>query len=571
MAPACRAVTEKENTVIDELRFLARTPFNLDPQGIDWVRQTAARLSLDEQIAQLFNIGVRGPADGWADEIRRLKPGGVTRLFREDGDVELSMLDRMRAEADVPLLVSADLEGSRMSFKFGTTFPSPLAVAAADDLDISRKVAEAMATEAAAVGINWSFTPVLDINAAWRSAIVATRSYGSDPDRVLNNALVQMEAFQKAGIAACLKHWPGEGYDDRDQHTVTTINPLSMDEWEATFGRMYRTAIKAGALSIMSAHIALPAFVRSVDPDAGIEAYRPASASLLLNEELLRQRLGFNGLIVSDASEMAGLTSFIELVEAKVELLRNGCDMVLFTRDLPRDIANVRAAIESGYLPRERFAMALARVLGTKAALRLHQKGEIGSRHERLSAINSSGQKAVAAEATALAPTLVKDLQKLFPISPRTHRRIYFAGMDVIHPIDGTFPLALPQLLRDRGFEVTQHVVGEAITCEGHDLVLFAFADETLLCRNRIWLDWTSLTGHFSNSMKRPWFDIPTAMLSFGFPYYLYDAPRMPAYVNAYNSTMEMQRAVVACITGEMPFAGRDPVDSFCGLEDARY
>lgn len=557
--------------MINDLSFLARTPFNLDPQGIDWVRQTAAQLSLDEQIAQLFNIGVRGPADGWADEIRRLKPGGVTRLFREGGDVELGMLDRMRAEAEVPLLVSADLEGSRMSFKFGTTFPSPLAVAAADDLNISRQVAEAMAAEAAAVGINWSFTPVLDINAAWRSAIVATRSYGSDPDRVLDNALVQMKAFQKTGIAACLKHWPGEGYDDRDQHTVTTINPLSMDDWEATFGRMYRAAIEAGALSIMSAHIALPAFVRSVDPDAGIEAYRPASASLLLNEELLRQRLGFNGLIISDASEMAGLTSFVELVEAKVELLRNGCDMVLFTRDLPRDIANVRAALESGYLARERFAMALARVLGTKAALKLHQRREIGPRHERLSAINSAGQKAVAAQATALAPTLVKDLQKLFPISPRTHRRVYFAGMDVIHPIDGTFPLALPQLLRDRGFEVTEHVVGEAIACEGHDLVLFAFADETLLCRNRIWLDWTGLTGHFSNSMKRPWFDMPTAMLSFGFPYYLYDAPRMPTYVNAYNSTEEMQRAVVACITGEVPFAGRDPVDSFCGLEDARY
>ncbi|MCY1294232.1 Beta-N-acetylglucosaminidase/beta-glucosidase [compost metagenome] len=481
------------------------------------------------------------------------------------------MLDRMRAEADVPLLVSADLEGSRMSFKFGTTFPSPLAVAAVDDLSVSRKVAVAMAIEAAAIGINWSFTPVLDINAAWRSAIVATRSYGTDPDRVLDNALVQMNAFQQAGIAACLKHWPGEGYDDRDQHTVTTVNPLSMEDWEASFGRMYRAAIEAGALSIMSAHIALPAFVRSIDPGARVEAYRPASASLLLNEELLRKRLGFNGLIVSDASEMAGLTSFVELIEAKVELLRNGCDMVLFTRDLPRDISNVRAALECGYLPRERFAMALARVLGMKAALKLHQTREFGPRQERLKAINIRGQKEVAAQATLLAPTLVKDVQKLFPISPKTHRRIYFAGMDVVHPIDGTFPLALPQLLRDRGFEVTEHVVGETIACEGHDLVLFAFADETLLCRNRIWLDWTGLTGHFSNSMKRPWFDIPTAMLSFGFPYYLYDAPRMPAYVNAYNSTEEMQRAVVACITGEAPFAGRDPVDSFCGLEDARY
>ncbi|EYR83772.1 glycoside hydrolase family 3 protein [Shinella sp. DD12] len=557
--------------MIDDLNFLAQCPFNLDHDAIEWVRQTTARLSLDEQISQLFNIGVRGPTEGWADEVRRLKPGGVTRLFREGGDAELAMLDRMRDEADVPLLVSADLEGSRMSFKFGTTFPSPLAVAAANDLDISRRVAEAMAAEAADVGINWSFTPVLDINAAWRSAIVATRSYGSDPDRVLDNALVQMQAFQRTGIAACLKHWPGEGYDDRDQHTVTTINPLSMEDWENTFGRMYRTAIEAGAFSIMSAHIALPAFVHSIDPDAGIEAYRPASASALLNEELLRKRLGFNGLIVSDASEMAGLTSFVELVEAKVELLRNGCDMVLFTRDLPRDIVNVRNALETGYLPRARFEMALARVLGMKAALNLHGERKIAPRQARLEAMNSEAQKSIAAEATVRAPTLVKDVQNLFPISPQAHRRIYFAGMDVLHPIDGTFPLILPQLLRERGFEVTEHVVGEPISCEDHDLVLFAFADETLLCRNRIWLDWTGLTGHFSNSMKRPWFDIPTAMLSFGFPYYLYDAPRMPTNVNAYNSTEDMQRAVLACILGDAPFVGSSPVDPFCGLQDARF
>ena len=553
-----------------DLSFLARAPFDLDDKRIDWVRNTAGRLTLDEQIAQLFNIGVRGPIGSWAADIKQLKPGGVTRIFTGDGGAEIALLDQMRSEADVPLLVAADLEGSRMSFKFGASFPNPLAIAAANDLGVSRRVARALAEEAAAIGVNWSFAPVLDINQAWRSAIVATRSYGSDPDMVLKNALIQMEELQAASVAACLKHWPGEGYDDRDQHTVTTINPLSMDEWEATFGKMYRAGIEAGALSIMSAHIALPSFVRSMQADAGIEAYRPASASRLLNEELLRNRLGFNGLIVSDASEMAGLTSFVELKQAKVDLLRSGCDIVLFTRDLPRDIVNVRQALEAGYLPRQRFEDALARVLGLKAALNLAER-EITSSAERLEIIGSNALQQIADDATARAPTLVKDTQDIFPVSPQRHSRIYFASPGVNHPIDGNFPLIVPDLLRERGFEVTEHVVGQPIACEGHDLVLFAFADETLLCRNRIWLDWTGLTGHFSNSMKRPWFDIPTAMLSFGFPYYLYDAPRMPAYVNAYNSTDEMQRAVVRCLVGETPFAGTSPVDPFCGLEDARF
>jgi beta-N-acetylhexosaminidase len=98
------------------------------------------------------------------------------------------------------------------------------------------------------------------------------------------------------GIATAIKHWPGEGYDDRDQHLLTTINPLSMEDWEASFGRLYRSAIEAGVLSVMSAHIALPSFVRAqLGEDAGLEAFRPATISRLLNEELLRKRLGFNG------------------------------------------------------------------------------------------------------------------------------------------------------------------------------------------------------------------------------------------------------------------------------------
>ena len=121
---------------------------------------------------------------------------------------------------------------------------------------------------------------------------------------------------------------------------------------------------------------------------------RPASASRLLNEELLRKRLGFNGLIVSDASEMAGLTSFVPLVQSKVDLLVNGCDMVLFTRDLPRDIANIKAALESGYLPRARFDMALARVLGMKAALKLHKARDIGPRPARLAAMTAPALQA---------------------------------------------------------------------------------------------------------------------------------------------------------------------------------
>jgi hypothetical protein len=166
----------------------------------------------------------------------------------------------------VPMLVSADVEGSRMSLAGGTEFPNPLSLAAIDDMATTSAISRAMAIEALAAGINWSFTPVLDINAKFKSAIVATRGFGSDLGTIERHALAALTAFQENGVAVAIKHWPGEGYDDRDQHLVTTVNPLSIAEWEASFGRLYRAAIAAGAMSVMSAHISFPAFIR---PESG--------------------------------------------------------------------------------------------------------------------------------------------------------------------------------------------------------------------------------------------------------------------------------------------------------------
>jgi beta-N-acetylhexosaminidase len=552
------------------LDLLRQAPFNLDDDAIAWVSDTANGLEGDARLMQLFVIGMHGPVGAWNEEIARLRPGGVMRFFSADGAAEAGLLDRLQDEAEIPLLVSADLEGSRMSLAFGTTVPNPLALAAVNDAAVTAGISRIMAEEARAIGVNWSYTPVLDINAAFRSAIVATRGYGAEIDRIQTHALTQASAFQQAGVAACVKHWPGEGYDDRDQHLLTTVNPLAMDEWEARFGRLYRAAIAEGVLSVMSAHIALPSFVRAGNADAGVDAFRPASLSKALTTDLLRGRLGFNGLIVSDASEMAGVTSFMDVAQAKVEMLRAGCDMILFSQDVPRDLGAIKSALADGSLVQSRVDDALLRVLGLKAALGLHQaKREPAD--ERLARLRSP-QAEASARAFQQAPTLVKDVQSLFPISPQRHRRVLLITGGIISPIHGApMPFALPELMRKRGFVVDVHVVGTPIPAGEYDLVLYALGEETLLTRGRIFLDWLGLMGNFRLAMRRTWHEMPTAMVSFGYPYYLYDAPRMPAYVNAYCTSDEMQEAVLDCMMGVRAFAGQSPVDAFCGLEDARY
>ncbi|MCP3470882.1 glycoside hydrolase family 3 protein [Bradyrhizobium sp. CCGUVB1N3] len=548
--------------------FLSRAPFGLDARAIAWVETTYRALTLQDRVAQLFNLLSRATDPDELDRLARLRPGGITRYFGPDGEAERARLTAAQKAAPVPLLVSADLEGSRMSLPFGTQVPNPLALAAIDDPAVTADISRIIAEEAASIGVNWSFAPVIDINHAFRSSIVGTRSFGADMETVRRHAVTHIETLQRHGVAATAKHWPGEGYDDRDQHLLTTINPLSMEQWEATFGRLYRSAIDAGVLSIMSAHIALPAFVRSQLSDPGVEAFRPASISSLLNVELLRHRLGFNGLIVSDASEMAGLTSWCRIRAAKSQIIAGGCDMILFSRAPEEDMAEVHAAVEDGRLPAERFEDAVLRVLALKAALGLHELPTIRS----TGAIARATDKVIADAALRRAPTLVKDTLGLLPISPRRHRRVLVISGGIISPLhDSPHEFSLPDMLTREGFEVTLHTQQPAIDPASFDLVLYLLGEETLLTRGRIFLDWARLGGDFVGAMRRYWHDIPTVMISFGYPYHLYDAPRVPVYVNAYCTIDEMQAAVVDLLMGRHPWNRNSPVDPFCGLEDAKY
>jgi beta-N-acetylhexosaminidase len=455
-----------------------------------------------------------------------------------------------------------------MSLPFGTQVPNPLALAAIDDLQVTAEISRIIAEEANFVGVNWSFTPVMDINRAFRSSIVGTRSFGADVEMICRHAVLHIETLQQHKIAATAKHWPGEGYDDRDQHLVTTINPLSMAEWDATFGKLYRRAIERGVLSIMSAHIALPAFVRTHLSDAGLEAFRPASINKLLNIGLLRRHLGFNGLIVSDASEMGGLTSWCQAQTAKWQIIAGGCDMILFSRTPEEDMAAVYAAVEDGRIPAERFEDAVLRVLALKAAVGLHDTASA----RPAGAISRASDKAIADAALRRAPTLVKDTQGLLPISPQRHKRVLVISGGIISPLHSEpHAFKLPDMLAAEGFQVTVHTRQPIVDPAGFDLVLYLLGEETLLTRGRVFLDWARLGGDFVGAMRRYWHDVPTAMISFGYPYHLYDAPRVPTYINAYCTIDEMQAAVVDLLTGRHRWNRNSPVDPFCGLEDAKY
>jgi beta-N-acetylhexosaminidase len=558
-------------TIYDQLR---KAPFNLDDAAIAWVRDTYASLDLDDKVGQLFTLIMIGNDEAEFDKIASLRPGGVTRFFTPDLDFERRTISNLVAKSKVAPVISADLEGSRHSFAFGTPVLGQLGLAAVDDVEATEKSSEILAREGRAMGVRWSFTPVIDVNAAFRSPIVGTRSYGSDVDRIERHAVAHVRGLQNNGIAATAKHWPGEGLDDRDQHLVTTTNPLSMDEWMTTFGRLYKRLIAEGVVSVMSAHISLPAYVRSKVPDAGLEAFRPASVSKLLNLDLLRGELGFNGIIVSDATPMGGLSAWGHHSDTMPELIANGCDMILFSDAPEADMASVRAAIESGRISAERLEESVLRILALKAHLKLFAPADVLPDIEETRRVMAHPDSVATSKAIiARSPTLVKDVDGIFPLDPARTRRILLVDGGIIHPlVPRPLQFVLPDLLRKEGFEVTPDRPDIVPSPEDFDLVLYALGDESLLVRGRIFVDWHKMGGGgLFKAMYRPWTNIPSVMISFGHPYHLYDAPRVPAYINAYSTMDSVQEAVVECMLGRKPFAGTSPVDPFCGLEDARY
>ena len=556
---------------------LALAPFSLTLADISWVKKTRDALSTEAKVRQLFVHITMGDDEKQARDIAGLSPGGIHRFMGPDLDKAWAATRLMLESNEIPLLITGDIEGGGHGSAAMLQFPNQLGLAAANDLELSALVLSAVCSEAKALGFNWSFTPVVDVNKETGSAIVGTRSYGSDIEKIIAQARVHIKTLQSNGIAATAKHWPGEGFDARDQHMVGTINPLSVDAWHDVFGRVYKTMIGDGVMTVMSAHIALPSYAASLGVSKGLEQYRPASVSKLLNQNLLREELGFNGLVVSDATPMAGLTAWNARAISVPEIIENGCDVFLFSTNHEQDFKFMMDGLGDGRLSELRLNDAVTRILGLKAALGLHKK----SIDERLpplenakSIIKNKSHISLARKAADQSITLVKDTQNLLPLDPAKHKRVVLVhrGAPGMFPHMPRRPMAgFIDGLKAQGFEVRNFEAANPPTKDNADLLLYVFAVESSLGLSHIYIDWMTELPGFNVAMERFWHDVPTLMVSFGHPYYLRDAPRVPTYVNAYSTIEAAQLATLERLMGNVKFEGTSPVDAFAGAEEARY
>ncbi len=535
------------------LHSLANSPFYLDARALRWVEKTKAALSLDQKLAQLLVVQSHDPCRENLDRLAALGLGGFYCRASSPLASLREITGYLQSRSAVPLLISGDLElGAEggIGGAEGTVFPNQMAVAAASDARVAARMARVAGREGRAAGFNWSFSPVADLALNFRNGLVNTRAFGDDAARVTQLVEAYVRALQAEGVAACAKHWPGDGWDDRNQHFVTTRNDCPFAQWDATYGRVYRAAIRAGVLSIMSAHIALPGFRGAGET--------PASLSRALNGRLLRERMKFRGLIVSDASTMGGITSLASRHEFVPRIIANGCDMLLFSDDLERDLHYIREAVRDGRLTPARIDEAVTRVLALKAALGLHRAARSPrpvssrTRREHLRWARDCAERAV---------TLVKDEARLLPLSPRRHRRLLLIQEpNRRKPTDGSPELELEHRLVAEGFRVERFAPDTDVHRDFYDVVIYAVAEEASKTRTTMELRWLDLQGGFPRAMDRFWHDVPTIFISFGTPFHLRDVPECPTFINAYSIAPAVQVAVVQALVGAIPFLGRSPV-----------
>ncbi len=574
---------------------LKAKPFLLKDGDIRWVEETLASMSLEEKAGQVFcPMGFSDDPGLLHHMLVDLHVGGM--MYRPGPAAYIQNTHRtIQSMAKIPLLLAANTEngGNGLAFE-GTSFGQPMAVAATENPENAYRMGYTACAEGAALGLNWSFAPIVDLNFEFHNPITNVRTFGSNVERVIACGSAYMRGAQENGVAVSAKHFPGDGVDERDQHILTSINSLSREAWDKSFGRVYASLIEQGAETVMVGHIALPAYADEK------EKYLPASLSKSLMTGLLREKLGFNGLISTDATPMVGFTAAMPRAKAIPTAIAAGADMILFNKDLDEDYRFLLAGIENGLLSMERLDEAVTRILATKAALRLHEKQKTGTLvpgPEALGVVGCERHRAWARQVAEDSVTLVKDTQSLLPLSKGKYKRVYLNVIQKDMSPENPVVQAWKELFEKEGFAVTVRDRRVSITVqdmgdipgmsdekktlmhemyrpigevrEAYDLYVYICNMENASNNTTLRLNWNVAFGLGDDA---PWFvsEVPALMISTAYPYHLFDAPMLRTYINAYAGTADFREAVMDKLMGRSAFTGVSPVDPFCGREDTK-
>lgn len=558
----------------------ARSPrlsFSIDGPFPAWVDSTLRSLTLEEQVAQLIMVRAYGHYFSTSsDEYQRLfrlvteqKVGGIA-VFQGDVYESALLLNRLQGLSRVPLLVAADYErGITMRTRRGTAFPDAMALGATRNPDFALLAGRAMAREARALGIHQNFAPVADVNNNPANPVINTRSFGEDLGLVSAMAGAFIRGLNEGGVISTAKHFPGHGDTGIDSHLDLPVLPFGRRRLDSLELVPFKTAIEQGVMSVMVAHLEVPA----LDPRPGI----PASLSYPTITGVLKEELGFRGLVISDAMDMRGLVKGYPAAEAAVRAVKAGVDIVLLPTDERMALAAITAAVRRGEITAERIASSVRKVLMAKQWLLLDENrfADIGA----IPDIVSSREHRLLAERIARnAVTVVKNDSALLPLQPYGKKRlISLIISDVednrteVHRPGSQWPnepfgAYFTQQLRRRSGGVETHRLTPASTPSNFDSILSRVSRSDVVLLSLYVKVRTSSGSVGVPENMRPFLERlasagkPVVLIALGNPYAVAALPSARSVVCSYGDSEVLVAATVEALFGEIDVTGRLPV-----------
>ncbi len=401
-------------------------PIHLDRDGGKWAEKTLRKLSLEEKVGQIFMIWVRADflnANSSTylqllDSMHKYHIGAFAMtvrweppfLYRSEPYEAAELLNRLQEQSSLPLLVAADFErGVTMRLHGATTFPHAMSFGAAGKVDYAEAFGRITAQESRALGIQWNFFPDADVNSNPANPIINTRSFGEDPQQVGDLVAAYIRGARANGMMTTAKHFPGHGDTATDSHlsvAQVTGDRARLDSVELA---PFRKAIEAGVDSVMVAHVTVPA----LEPDVN----RVATTSPVIVKDLLKRQLGFQGIVVTDALDMAGLTRLYSANtgRAAVDAFKAGSDLLLIPADLDASYKAVLEAARSGEIPSAQLDASVLKLLKAKASMGLH-KARLVDVNALPDMVGRPENLAIGQQISDDAVTLVRDNGKLLPL-----------------------------------------------------------------------------------------------------------------------------------------------------------
>jgi beta-glucosidase-like glycosyl hydrolase/CubicO group peptidase (beta-lactamase class C family) len=547
----------------------------LDPGAQQWVEEALASLDLRERVAQLVMVWVSGGyAATSSEEMQRLAElvgtHGIGGLVISLGTPHeyVAKLNHLQGLASQPLLVAADFEagaGSRLGSIYAlpwmldmggaTEFPPAMALGAIGDERIVYEVGRITASEARAVGVHLNFAPVLDVNSNPENPIINTRSFGEQPERVAVLGSAYVRGARAGGLMTTGKHFPGHGDTRSDSHIDLPIIDGDRDRLDRVELVPFRSAIDAGVDAIMTAHVAAPSILGADAP--------PATLSPFFMTELLRDEMGFGGLVFTDALEMGAIVNGFGGDEAAVRALEAGADVLLMPPDPPAAIASVVAAVEAGRVSEARIDASVRRLLELKARAGLPD-GRLVDPGRVADMVGTAAHAAFADSVARRSITLVRDVSGRVPLRSAAREHV----LSITYTRDGDLAAgrAFDQRIREH-VEVVDAVHVTASTAAARYDSLLARADSAGVVLLSAYVPPRSAVGSLDLSTELIDFirDLeergrPPLILSFGSPYLLSALPDAEAYLLAWGGREVSQRAAADALTGHAPISGRLPI-----------